>query len=937
MPDMIKTSALRTLLAATALAAVLTACGRPAEADLLTSARAHLERHEPVSAMLLLKTLLQAHPQSGEARLMLGQAYASQGSMLAAEAEMRRALDAGLDRLRVAPALAQVMLEQGRPQDVIKQFADVEGDDTAAMAALKAQLAAAYLIDKQLDLAQVAVDRALALVPEQRDALRLQARLLAARGDQAGAVAEAAALGRRWGEDPLVWVLKGDLATASGDLPEAVADYQQALRLRPAMPFTHVALISLHLGRNDLDAARQQWSAMNHALPGLPKDRSAAGNPLTVYTEAVLALRGGDALRTRELCGLLLRNNADHVRTLVLAGQAEMQLKSWRSAQNLLWRAIVASARSPEPRRLVARVHLAIGQPDRALAALAPLVLRGSTDREALMLAAQSHQLAGEQRAASEMFARAAALMPDDPAVRTVVSVARLKNSDEREVFGELQAIARTDTGDSADMALYSLMVQRGDWRGAGRAVDALAVKQAQLPLPPFLRGQLAALQQDKAAARQHWQAALALDPGYVPAVEQLAGLDLAEGQAAAAVARFDALLQRDPANARGWMLLAAMKVQGGAQPRDVTPLLERAVKVDPTDPLPRVALIDHLAALGEKRQAMSLSQSAIATLPDAPELIEAQGRLFMATGEYEQAAASFSRLASMSQRSAKAYLRWAEAQLAAGNLTSANDTVRRAIELEPDALPVQRAAIALAMREQRPAKALEIARKVQRQRPRDASGFLFEGDIEAGRKAWPAAAAAYTAALERPNPGTAAMRLHLTWINAGQADKAARFALAWLKDHPGDVDLRFQLGDVALVHGDWAAAETHYRAVLDRRPRHAMAMNNLAEALLRQRKTGATALAEQAVLAAPEDPRPLDTLATALAGEGHFDRAIELQSRAVSLAAAPNPYRLNLARIQLQAGNKPAARQELERLSALGDAFAGHREVQGLLKSAAR
>jgi putative PEP-CTERM system TPR-repeat lipoprotein len=382
--------------------------------------------------------------------------------------------------------------------------------------------------------------------------------------------------------------------------------------------------------------------------------------------------------------------------------------------------------------------------------------------------------------------------------------------------------------------------------------------------------------------------------------------------------------------------MLAAMKVKAGADPGSVTGLLEKAIQADPADPLARVALIDHLTALGERRQAITVAQTALTALPDAAEILDSQGRLFMANGNPEQALANFTRLAAKSPRSAKAYLQMADAQIASGKVTSANDSVRRAVELEPDALPVQRAAIGLAMREKKPAQALDLARKVQRQRPRDATGFIFEGDIAAAQQQWPAAEAAYRAALTRPNPGTAAMRLHLTLINAGQARPAEDFARAWLKAHPGDVDLRFQLGDVAHLQGAWAVAEDHYRAVLAKRADHALAMNNLADTLLRQRKPGALALAEQAVKRLPQDPRTLDTLATALAAERQFDRALVLQKQALATSGNQPPYRLNLARLLIQAGDKAGARSQLAQLTELGESFVGQPEVARLLAATA-
>ena len=49
---------------------------------------------------------------------------------------------------------------------------------------------------------------------------------------------------------------------------------------------------------------------------------------------------------------------------------------------------------------------------------------------------------------------------------------------------------------------------------------------------------------------------------------------------------------------------------------------------------------------------------------------------------------------------------------------------------------------------------------------------------------------------------------------------------------------------------------------------------------------------------------------------------------------AANDPLRLTMARLHLQAGQKPQARELLESLAKLGDKFSEHAEVKSLLAS---
>ena len=79
-----------------------------------------------------------------------------------------------------------------------------------------------------------------------------------------------------------------------------------------------------------------------------------------------------------------------------------------------------------------------------------------------------------------------------------------------------------------------------------------------------------------------------------------------------------------------------------------------------------------------------------------------------------------------------------------------------------------------------------------------------------------------------------------------------------------------------------------------------------------------------------------MDTLALALASEKQFEKALDIQKQALALAVPPADQimRLNLAKLYLQAGNKAAARTELEALAKLGSSFSAQPEVSRLLKS---
>ena len=916
------------LLLAASVLVPLTGCGEPDEATLLATARGHLEKKERDAAQLDLKTLLQAYPQSGEGRLLLGRLLNDGGDFAGAEIELRRALEAGQPEAAVLPALALSLNGQGKGPLLLEQFGKVELADAAAAAQLGTELARAEAAQGDLPGAQSRLDALLARAPDHAPARLLQVRLAAAAGDAAGALTQLTALLARTPALAEGWLLQGELLQQreQPDLAGAAEAFQKAIAQQPDLVPAHAALIGLDLRRGDAAAAQQHFAALKKAAPQ---------NGQTLFLEAVLAEQRGELPRARELCQALLRGTPNNPRLLLLAGQVELRLGALGVAEAHLSKAVGLVPKAPAPRRLLAQVQARQGLGDKALATLRPLTEASPPDAEALSQALQIQLAGGDLRGADATAARLAKLQPGDSRTRTALALSQLALGREAAGLDALQTIAASDSGTAADTALIAAKLRRGDLAGALKAVDALARKMPDKPLPDQLRGRIALQRQDAAAARQAFEAALQKDADYMPALSGLAVLDLAQKQPAAAKARFDKLLERQPGHTGALLAQAELAARGGAKPEEVTAWLERAVKAAPADGLPRRMLVDHLSGSGQTKAALVAAQAAVAARPEDADLLDRLGRLYLQTGDHQQAITSFNKLAGLQPRAALPQLRLADAQTAAGNAAAAAAAVRRAVELEPKALPVLQAQALLAVQQDKPADALAAARAIQAQYPDEAAGFRLEGELEQRAQRWDAAAAALRKALAKRQPGDTLLRLHTVLVTAGKTAEADKLVADARKARPNDLALELHLGDLAMARGDQAGAERQYRQVLTLAPENAVALNNLAYLLASQKKPGAVALAERALAAAPNAPALLDTLAFCLAAEQQLPKAIEVQAKAVAAAPQTPQFRLQLAKFQLQAGDKDAARGELDKLAALGDRFPRQAEVAQLRKSA--
>ncbi|MDO8263479.1 MAG: tetratricopeptide repeat protein, partial [Gallionella sp.] len=268
-------------------------------------------------------------------------------------------------------------------------------------------------------------------------------------------------------------------------------------------------------------------------------------------------------------------------------------------------------------------------------------------------------------------------------------------------------------------------------------------------------------------------------------------------------------------------------------------------------------------------------------------------------------------------------------------NKEAAGNSLRKGLEIKPDLLEAQRALIVLDLDGKKFQDALTMARTVQKQRSKEAVGYVLEGDINVFQKNWESAAVAYRVGLKQISSSSElALKLHSVLRASGKGAEADKFSATWQKDNPKDAAFLSYLGDSAIARKDYSNAEKNYATVVKLQPSNAVAYNNLAWVSAKLNKEEAIPYAEKANTLAPNQPAFMDTLAMLLSDKGDYAKATELQVKALGLQPQNPLFKLNLAKIHIKGGKKELARKELDELSKLGDKFAGQAEVANLLKN---
>lgn len=907
-------------------ALLIAACGGDSPEKLIASGKEYLEKKDTKAAVIQLKNALQQNPNLAEARFLLGSALLDSGDIQGAEVELRKAQALHYAADSVVPLLARSMLGLNQAQKLIDEFGKTSLASGPAQSSLKSSLSAAHAILGNNERSKELLAEALVADPDNIPARLADIRSTFASRDMAGARGKLDAFLDKFPTNPEGLLLKGGLLGSEGDTAGALAQFQKAIDTNPTYVPAYAATIGSLLQAKKLDEAATQLEALKKVAPK---------NPRTYFLDAQFNYQRKDFKTARESIQQLLRISPNDPLTLQLAGAIEFQMRSFLQAETYLSRALQSAPRLPLARRILASIQLRSGQPAKALETLQPMMDVIDKDSNLLTLAGEAYLQSGEAKKAAEFFAKASKLDPESAGKKTSLAVAHLVQGNTDHAFQELQEISAEDKGISADLALIAAHLRNNQLDKALNAIDVLIRKQPENPASYNLKAQAQLAKKDVPAARQSLEKALTVSPTFFPAAANLARLDMVEKKPDDARKRFEAILAADAKNTQALLALAELKAATGGSADEVATLIGKAVTAAPTESAPRLALIQLHLKNKDNKKALSAANDAVAALPDKPEIVEALGKVQRLSGDLNQASTTFGKLATLQPGSPLPLMLLAETQLTSKNREEGIKSLKKALEIKPDLLEAQAILANLAMENKDNKEALRIAGTIQQQKPKEAAGYLLEGNIHATQKAWPNAIGAYRNGLRQASASSdLAIKLHGALLAADNAAEADKHAAGWIKEHPKDVAFRMYLGDLASARKNFAQAAVHYQAAQALQPNNALILNNLAWSLGQTKSPKALEYAEKANQLAPNQPAFMDTLAMLLADKGQTDKALDLLRAALKLAPQASTIQLNLAKVLVAAGRKDEARRELEALSQLGDKFSQQAEVGQLLKS---
>jgi putative PEP-CTERM system TPR-repeat lipoprotein len=911
-------------IAVAGLCCFLVACGSGDPDAMLASAKDYLAKNDAKSAVIQLKNALEKNPDIAEARFLLGRTLLESGDTLAAEKELRRARDLKFPAAQVDPPLALAWVRMGENQKVVDELSQVQGATPRDNAMLKTAIGQAQFALGKPDLAQAAFADAEHADPGYAPALIGQARVKAQQTDLAGALALADKALALDPKSPDSLQFKGDVLFAQHQTADAITVFRTIVAQKPNYLSAHWALIAALERQGDAAGANQALAALQAIAPK---------HPQTYYFEALVRAQEKNYPAARDAIQQQLALFPNNSAGMLLAAGIDYEMGAYDRAEVGLVRVLQKDPANDYARRLLVGTFVKSRQPAKALDAMKPMLGRFGSDAVMENLAGEVYLLNGDPAEAAGHFEKATKIDPAGARQKAGLALTRLAQGDAAGGVRDLELAATSDSGTRSDLMLISVAMRQQQWDKALTAIDALEKKEPGKPLAANLRGLALLGMRDTLNARKSFERALAIDPGYFPAAANLARLDLLDKNPAAAQQRFEDMLLKNPRDSQALLALAEIRTREKAPAAEVVGLLNRAVTASPTEVAPRLALMQYYVRANEAKKAVLAGQDALNAIPGRPELLDALGQAQQAAGDDTAALASYGRFAEVAPDSPLPYLRMAALRGKAGNYEAAAQNFEHALVIKPDLLEAQRGLVAIDVGQGRSADALARARTIEKQRPKEAVGFIVEGDIYAQQKDWPKALAAYRSGMKLVGASESAIKAHAVMVESGQTAEADKMATAWLREHPGDDPFVLSLAELAGRHKDYAAAMKYYLQLIDKQPENALLLNNFAFVAGKANDPRALQYAEKAIALAPDQPAILDTLGTLLVERGDATRGLAMLRKATDLAPGVPAIRLNLARALVKSGQKDAARKELDTLTALGAMFADQDEVTRLRK----
>lgn len=883
---------------------------------------------DPKTALIVLKNAIRKSPQDPAIRVKIAKLYFKLGDISSAEREARTARDLKGDEADYLPILIDSLLRQRKYKDL---YDLIEPGDREPVLEGKVRTAlgsaAVYLgYDTK---GEALLRDAIRLDPSLVEPRIQLARFLQrARPGDADGVIDAAIVANPQSAELLQ--VKGDMLWSRGDATGAMRLFGEALKIDPSYQLARISRANVRVALGEFAAADEDLDPILQATPQ---------NFMANY------LRGLEYVKQRKY------DEADHIFTSIsggfqgfpygyfVQGATKFALGQWEAAEVILGKYLSRVPGNLEAARLIASAALEQHGAARAIDYLKPLVDKSPPDARTLALLGNAYMADGKPQLALQQFEKAAALDPEDMAIKTRVAVAELGASREIDGLEKLEEVFAGGAGsDLAGPTLVLAELRTGHVEKADKVARSLIDRDAKNPLYQTLLGEVRVAQRDDAAAEAAFRAALSQNSEFSAAARDLAMLYSKTGRTDDAKRVYSDLLSKIPKNTTALLGLADIAI-AGKKWVEATDLLNNARAAAAYDPIPGLKLVAFYEQRRDWKSAKAVAAELYAQFPRDVDVVVALAQTRVGSGDTDAAISAYKLAHQLAPDSGPIRSAYVNLLKQATYYREAREVLQEAIRRDPKSAVLKADLIRVDAEIDGVEGAISEARELAASDPGNSIYEVVSAELyeRAGRGS-EAVVLLEKSVAARPSDASLAAALSRLYIRMSMPAKAETFLKDRLNADPKDAAARSELAFYYMQQEKDTAAVAEYSRLLEDRPADPTALNNLAWLYQRQGELAkARNLAERAFTLSPEDPSIGDTLGWILLGQGEAETAIDYLD-AANLRAPRNPtIQYHLAMALKRVGRAADARAMLEKLLGSGGSFGNKADAERLLRELKR
>jgi len=894
----------------------------PEEAETyVQSADQLIQKGDLRGAAIQLRNAIQKAPEDGALRVKLGQVYLALGDPIAAEATVVAARERGIPEELTAGLLAEALYQQGefgrllksvpagnRPaktESVVRtlrglahlalgeignaetMLRDAERLDPSALGP-KIALVNLYLTNGQIAEADREADAALAMAPDNSQALAAKGRVLGAKGDTAGALEKFNSSIER---DP---------------------NNVQALFNR----------IGIFIKQGNLDAAQKDL------------EKVVARNPRSVqaiYLQALIFAQKGDFQKADETITKISGSFSQFAQAYYLAGTIKYRLGQSDIAEDYLTRFAAREPNVAGPHTILAAIALRKGDTARALDEIQKALKLAPNDVDALNLAGQIYSARGEPEKALEALEAAGKARPNNATLQAELALVRIDRGETTTGLDELQKIMESDPkapGVGTTLVLSALRV--GDVARASTAAESLVKSDPDNILYQELLGMSRFASRDLPGAEAIFKKIVDKNPDLATARRNLAQIYLAMRRNSDAKQLYEAALKRNPSDVDSLLALAEISIAEG-KGDEAAKYLKSAQAASTNSPAPGLRLAAFYESQKNWPAALNAVQDLRVKFQQDPDVAYALARVQIESGETAHGLQTYRQAIEASPKSLPLLEHYAAALFDNKDYAGARDILRRVLTLAPNNEQIKLQLVAVEYKASGADAALSVARSFSASDPQSPLSEILAAQVlaENGKTADGIALLEKKLAQEPSSRVVAAITS--LQLGAGEREQALALLQQWLAKHPDDVALRFRMAEIHVAMKNYDLALGEFERLARERDSDAVVLNNLAWLYQYKGDSRAKEVAERAYRIAPA-PQIADTLGWILTQQGGAEAGLTYLTEAGNAMPANPDVQFHLAVALQKTGKADDARKILQKIVALDTNFDSKEDAKRLL-----